>query len=237
MKFSIICLTYKRLNFLEESIYSVINQTYLDWELLIINDNPLQTLHYTHPKIRIFNLDRKFETLGEKRNFGLSNINGDLILQLDDDDFLMPEYLNNLKMAIGNHTWMMTQRPILYYEHTNKMILSPTPQYNTFLYHRNVIDEGFKYELLNYDELSPFYHAVIRRSKLSGIYRQLKSHEYGYVYRQDMTENRKYIMSGFKTETIKEQNNILVNLETPVGDIILNPKWSKDYISIIKNNL
>jgi glycosyltransferase involved in cell wall biosynthesis len=103
MIFSIICLTYKRINLLEESVFSVLQQTCFDWELSIINDCASQKIHYDHPKIRIFNLDKKFNTLGEKRNFGKANAIGDLILQLDDDDFLLPEYLEYLKNTIKDY--------------------------------------------------------------------------------------------------------------------------------------
>jgi len=35
---SIICLCYNHFNFIEEALHSVFNQTYKDWELIIIND-------------------------------------------------------------------------------------------------------------------------------------------------------------------------------------------------------
>ena len=35
---SIICLCYNHANFIEEALYSVFNQTYKDWELIIVND-------------------------------------------------------------------------------------------------------------------------------------------------------------------------------------------------------
>ena len=95
--FSIICLTYKRPELLEEAVYSVINQTCQDWELLIINDCDFQTIHYDHSQIRIFNIKEKFKSIADKKNFGLDNTVGDWILHLDDDDFLLPFYLENLK--------------------------------------------------------------------------------------------------------------------------------------------
>ena len=61
---SIICLCYNHSNFIEEALFSVFNQTYKDWELIIINDastdssknvidkivkdNPLQTIQTIH---------------------------------------------------------------------------------------------------------------------------------------------------------------------------------------------
>ena len=61
---SIICLCYNHANFIEEAIYSVFNQTYKNWELIIVNDastdnskeiidkivkeNPFQTIQTIH---------------------------------------------------------------------------------------------------------------------------------------------------------------------------------------------
>jgi glycosyltransferase involved in cell wall biosynthesis len=205
--------------------------------MLIINDNYSQTFHYQHPQIRIFNFKEKFSTIGEKRNFGLKNALGDLILQLDDDDLLLPTYLDNLKKAIGDNGWLCAQKPIMYYDNSDKVILCPTPQYNTFLYRRQPIIGGIEYDTVNYDELTPFYNKVTQRSRINGIYRQLKPHEYGYVYRQDINEDKRYKMSDFKKESLDIQNQILLGLKDSSGDITLKPKWNKDYTSIIKKNL
>lgn len=237
MTFSIVCLTYKRFKLLEEAIYSVLQQTHKEWELLVINDNPLQTLHYDHHQIRIFNLKEKFNTIGEKRNFGLRNANGDLIIQLDDDDLFLPDYLENLNAAIGDSDWIFAQKPILYYDSTDATILSPVPQFNTFVYRRSAVVGKVEYQATNYDELTPFFDFVTKRLKSKGLYKQLKQDQYGYVYRQDMNGDRKYCMSKFVSETIDQQNEFLVGLGDTTGDITLVPHWRKHYPTIIKNNL
>jgi hypothetical protein len=61
------CITYGRVDLLEESLYSFLNQNYDgDSEMLIVNDYPEQKLYFDHPKVRIINLDKTFETIGEK---------------------------------------------------------------------------------------------------------------------------------------------------------------------------
>ena len=60
------CITYGRVNFLEESLYSFLNQDYPGKkELIIVNDYPLQTLVFEHPDVKIYNLDYTFNTIGE----------------------------------------------------------------------------------------------------------------------------------------------------------------------------
>ena len=62
------CITYGRVATLEESIYSFLKQDYPadKCELIIVNDYPLQTLIFEHPQIKIVNLDKTFDTIGEK---------------------------------------------------------------------------------------------------------------------------------------------------------------------------
>lgn len=237
MKFSINCLAYKRVKLLEEAIYSVLQQTYQNFELLIINDYNQQTLYINHPKVRILNLDKKFQTLGEKRNFGVSQATGDLILQLDDDDLFMPDYLENLKQIIGDADFLFPQKPIMYFNDHSKIYLSPHPMTNTFLYRRDTIGNKYHYENKNFDELTSFYLNVKEKSNLKHIMGLLKPEQFGYIYRQDVDDKRKFAMGLFRTETIAEQNRILDSIKDKTGDIFLDPHWDEDYVKIIKENL
>jgi glycosyltransferase involved in cell wall biosynthesis len=238
MKFSIICLTYNRPELLEESIYSVLQQTHLDYELIVINDCSKQTLIYDHPKVVIHNIKQKATTIGSKRNFGKNLATGDYIIQLDDDDLFLPNYLYDLSTILETRDYICTQRPIIYYEDISKIYLSPIPLTNTFVYKRNSIGLKFNYPDKNYDELTPFYEQVLRKSVgFKCLFYRLPPQKCGYVYRQDLTVNRKYAMSKFKTEDINTQNTILDNMDISSGTITLFPKWQKDYTFIIKNNL
>ena len=68
------CITYGRVDTLEEALYSFLIQEYQgDSELVIVNDYPLQKLHFDHPRVKIFNLDTTFETIGDKENFAIEN--------------------------------------------------------------------------------------------------------------------------------------------------------------------
>lgn len=74
----------------EEAVESFLRQTYLDAELLICNDTPGQELVFDHPRVRIFNLDQRFPTLGEKLNFMTGNSESELLCRWDDDDINLP---------------------------------------------------------------------------------------------------------------------------------------------------
>jgi len=91
------CITYGRVDLLEESIYSFINQDYPGKkEMIIVNDYPLQKLIFDHPEIKIYNLDYTFQTIGEKENFAVSQCSSNIIAVWDDDDVALPNHLTNI---------------------------------------------------------------------------------------------------------------------------------------------
>lgn len=230
-KFSIVCLTYKRIDMLEEAIYSVLQQTYKDIELLVINDCNLHKLSYSHPDINIINLDTKFKTLGEKRNFGLKNVNGEYVMYLDDDDLLLPNYIENINNKIGNNDWLSAQKVILYNE--NSLDIKPSHWLIPNPIFRKSISENVYYDDINYDELTPFYKKII--SKGSGLFSLLKDENIGYVYRQNIPSS--YSMFNLRYKSVDEQNELLNSIEYKTGDIELHPHWNKDYVDIIKTNI
>jgi len=91
------CITYGRVDTLQESIYSFINQDYPGKkELIIVNDYPLQKLIFNHPEVKIYNTDEVFETIGDKENFAVDKCSYNLIAVWDDDDIALPNHLNNI---------------------------------------------------------------------------------------------------------------------------------------------
>ena len=87
---SVIIPTYNRGHFIEESIRSVIEQTYENWELIIVDDGSeddtwevIQSLN--HPKIRYYKMNH-CGRLGKVRNVGIKMANGEFIAFLDSDD-------------------------------------------------------------------------------------------------------------------------------------------------------
>lgn len=99
MKFSITIPAYKS-RFLNDCIQSVINQTYKDFELLILNDASPEDLdfiinQFSDDRIKYF---KNLTNVGAKDvvynwNNLLSKANGDYLLCIGDDDLLLPNCL------------------------------------------------------------------------------------------------------------------------------------------------
>jgi glycosyltransferase involved in cell wall biosynthesis len=98
---SIIIPVYNRENFLQETIESVINQTYKSWELILVDDGSSDS-SISISKIaaqndnRILSVSRPNTKLGggnSARNYGFQKSNGDLINWFDSDDIMHPEFI------------------------------------------------------------------------------------------------------------------------------------------------
>lgn len=99
-KVSIIIPTYKRSEFLERAIESVLNQTYKNIEVIIVDDNEPNSEYrtLTGKTMLQYGKDNKVRYIKNKKNLGgalarnegIFNSTGDYITFLDDDDIYLP---------------------------------------------------------------------------------------------------------------------------------------------------
>lgn len=90
---SIIMPVYGVELYIEKAILSVINQTYLNWELLIINDGSKDNSRdiaekYSTQYENIFLYDKENGGLSDARNFGLKYAKGTYVHFFDSDDWI-----------------------------------------------------------------------------------------------------------------------------------------------------
>ena len=98
---SIIIPVYNREIFLQETIESVINQTYKKWELILVDDGSSDSSRSianiaAQKDIRIVSVSRPNTQLGggnSARNYGFQKSKGDFINWFDSDDLMHPEFI------------------------------------------------------------------------------------------------------------------------------------------------
>jgi len=73
---SVITMTYKRHKVLEEAIQSFLQQDFDDCEMVVLNDADV-SYQYDHPKVRIINHPTRFDSIGEKLEFGMKQCKGE----------------------------------------------------------------------------------------------------------------------------------------------------------------
>src|SRR5215831_17207605 len=100
-KVSVIIPTYNRAGFLRTAIISVLNQTFQDFEIIVVDDastdnTPEVVTHFGDKRIKYIHNDINKGDAGT-RNVGVVNSNCTYIAFLDDDDEWLP---NKLQMQI-----------------------------------------------------------------------------------------------------------------------------------------
>ena len=106
--FSIIVPTYNRPSFLSEAISSVLNQSFQDFEIIIIDDKSsdenlqkVAAIASQSEKIRL-HLHSHNQGVSKARNTGISLAKGNYIHFLDDDDAIEEEFLASAERILSN---------------------------------------------------------------------------------------------------------------------------------------
>jgi hypothetical protein len=231
--------TYGRVAFLEEAIHSFLIQDYPgESELVIINDYPLQTLHYDHPKVRIINLKETFPVIGEKENFAIEQCKYDCIVNFDDDDVVLPNHLRNVNKYFPGHHLLHWNNGIAMVSHKIAALKSLG---NCGI----VYDREFVRKIGGY----PRNQAGADMDLVEGIERaggkvtraMPPDNEVSQIYNWG---NGSYHLSGMGRDDGKRENIIVRHSKhieeqrqkgmIPTGDIYLNPHWNRDYVAMLK---
>lgn len=93
---SIIIPTYNRLDFLKERLEEINNQTYKNWELIIVNDGGCDLGDILGNNIKLINLKENSKSVSIPRNIGISYAKGEFICPADDDVIFFKEKLEIL---------------------------------------------------------------------------------------------------------------------------------------------
>ena len=235
------CITYGRVEFLEESLHSFLIQDYDgEREMVIVNDCPFQKLIFDHPNVRIFNLTETFNTLGDKENFATEQCRGEIVMQWDDDDIALPNHLQNVKK------WFVEGSDLL---HWQKAIFMNIPNIENIscvgnsgiVYSKRIWREMGGYPLENAGYDMSFVLGIKNRSS-NIILAEPPDDEVSWIY---VWGGRGYHCSGMGTDT-PDRPNVIVrhsqHIESlrqqkmiPEGDVYLNPHWKHDYNQKLKD--
>lgn len=103
--FSIVIPVYNKANYIENTINSVFNQTFTDYEVIIINDESTDDSEVVIQKFndkRIQLYSQKNQGVSVARNLGIEKSTGKLIVFLDADDYWFPNHLKELAYIHDN---------------------------------------------------------------------------------------------------------------------------------------
>lgn len=116
-KVTIYITTYNRLSYLKRALNSVINQSYKNLEIIIVDDFSndgtqqfLREISKLDNRIKIF-LKEKNGGACESRNIAIQAAKGDYITGLDDDDYFLPNRIQNFIQNLNSDI-----KAILYFD-------------------------------------------------------------------------------------------------------------------------
>lgn len=107
-KISVVMPVYNAEKYLREAIDSILNQTYGDFEFIIIDDgstdsSPEIVRSYSDPRIRFY-INEHNMGVAETLNLGLELASGEYIARMDSDDISLPERFEKQVAFMDAHT-------------------------------------------------------------------------------------------------------------------------------------
>lgn len=108
MKISVIMLTYNREELLTRAIESILNQTFKDFEFIIVDNGSTDRSgaiadEYALKDSRIKIIHREQGNIGSGRNAGLDAATGEYVAFIDDDDYAESDFLEFLYNLAKKH--------------------------------------------------------------------------------------------------------------------------------------
>jgi len=169
---SIIITAYNRLELLKRALKNVLNQTYKDYEVIVVDDCSDVALEVPQGVRLIRHIFNK--GLSAARNTGIKAAKGTFICTLDDDNELSPDFLSRTIQEIGDYDAVAVGRTIRYKDFSDYVV----PKAGKFmsldwgiLFKREVFDKIQYDEALRANEDSDmglqFYNAGLRMNVLS----------------------------------------------------------------------
>lgn len=104
---SVVIPLYNKDKYIETTINSVLNQTFLDYEIIIVNDGSTDkslniVKNISHPRIRLYS--NKNRGLSFSRNYGIRKAKANYVAFLDADDLWAEDFLETINKLISKYS-------------------------------------------------------------------------------------------------------------------------------------
>lgn len=103
--FSIIIPLYNKENFIKNTLKSVLNQNFTDFEVIIVNDGSTDSseekvLQFDDSRVHYYR--KKNDGVSSARNYGIEKAKSDYIAFIDADDYWYPDFLDEMFKSINS---------------------------------------------------------------------------------------------------------------------------------------
>jgi glycosyltransferase involved in cell wall biosynthesis len=226
-KISIIIPIYNVEEYVEDCILSVINQTYRNLEIILVNDGSVDNSEYICERYkekdeRIIIVNQENGGLSRARNAGLEIATGELIGFVDGDDYVDLKYYEYVESAMSNADadigicgFFFAQNKIDYKEVIPKAdILTPEMGVRKLLEDREIRNHVWtkviKKELFQdirfpdgeiYEDICIMHQLLMKANRIVTVNKPL----YHYVQRESSISSLKYLERGVKLYQMMEK--------------------------------
>ena len=241
-KVSIIVPCYKQAEFLPETLDSILNQTYSNWDCVIVNDgSPDHTEEvaklYLEKDARLKYIKQENSGVCVARNTGIASTYGEFILPLDADDIIAPTYLEKAVDHFQKHP-----QTKLVYGKAEKFGVEkgywdlPAYDYDKFIWSNCIFNSamfrrcdfnatgGYNVNMVHGNEDWDFWLSLLKREDV--VYR---IDEIVYYYRiQNVSRTTKLLDHHLRDNLIQLCNNHPEIYDSYKGELLLYHKESEE---------
>ncbi len=219
---SCLTATYGRPILLGECIKCFLDQDYDNKELIVLNDQQSVelVLDQDYPNIKLLNHPRRFNSLGEKRNYLKMLGNGELFCIWDDDDLYMPWRIREsvrLMKSEGNKYDIIKARLAFMSTHNSSYIVTQN------LFHSQACVAKEYMDKTNYPNISVGEDMKFEEKARIGSF-DIKPF---YIYRWGLGIHH---LSGISDQKQSWDKSLIFEPYTKLsGKIIIKPEFQNDY--------
>lgn len=197
--FSVVLTTFNRKHILQNAINSVINQTFENWELIIVDDGSTDKTYenvvknYLNKDSRIKYIYQTNQKQARAKNNGIRNSFGKYITFLDSDDIYLENHLMTRYYLLKNETIDLLHGGIRIigeeyvpsiYDLNSKIHLSECIIGGTFFIKKSVFDKVGYLENINYGDDTSFFMKCLKNHLSIG-----KTNFKTYIYNRNSIDS------------------------------------------------
>ena len=225
MKVSVVVPVYNVEKYIEKSIESILNQTFEEFELIIVDDGStdssgkLAEKYASDKRVSVYHKENG--GLADARNYGIAKATGEYICFIDSDDWIESDYLEHMyKLAIDNAADVVICD--LKRNTGDETIVQPTEA-------QLVTETG--YEAIGNIHSSRYVQYVVAWNKLyrRSIFDEVQ-YTAGMIHEDEAIIGHIYCIA----DKVVRTNRILYNYRISNGESIMSKKYSLKRLDIIK---
>lgn len=228
---SVLISVYNGEEYIKDSIDSILEQTFPDFELIIVNDASTDRTKeiiesYQDRRIRLFNFETN-KGVGSALKFGLTQVKGRYIAKADSDDINHPERLYKQKLFLDNHPDIALVKTLLEYFPHNEVVAKS----QRFNYIKTVMERQ-KNDITSSEEIEEklYWYCCVPHTTIMGRTEAICSIGYEEIricedYKLFYQMNK----NGFKMATIPE---VLVRMRVSEGSVTATTE-SQEFVRVM----